>query len=355
MNSYFWKSKILIVFVIILFSSMMFAEAMPSMAGSDSRLTAQGKEDNEKGESNKVAEKNQSTPAVTANNEDAMTPSAQLKNEESQPQPTVKEHAIAAPQVKKKKKFPWLLVAAVTLVIGAAVYYFVVINKKYSLTTTVGTGVNGTPVTGSAKYKKKSVVNYNYSTASGYTSLVVTLDGTPVAASGTVTMDQNHTLSATATESFVLTVSKNTGVTGTPVSGSYTYASGTVINYSYALASNYINLVVKLDNVAVAASGTFVMDKNRALTASATYTDPNVTYKLVVTFWNSNGTGTPAAGTYYYPNGTTVNYDYYGTASYPYVSVYIDMVDTCFKKLPSHCTGTIVMDKDRSVGVQAGL
>ncbi len=347
MSHHFWKSKILIAFVIGLFSLMMFAETMP--------LTAQGKAGNENGEPNQAAEKNQSVPASAVNNEEATAPPAQLKTEEAHSQPTVKEKVAAAPKEKKKKKFPWLLAIAATLLVGAAVYFIIAANKKYTLTTTVGTGVSGEPAAGSAKHKKGSVVNYNYSATNGYTDLVVTLDGAVVAASGTVKMDKNHTLSATAVQSFILTVTKNVGVNGTPETGTYTYASGAVVSYSYTLASNYINLVVKLDNVAVAASGTFVMNANHALTASATYDDPNVTYTLVVEFWNGNGAGTPAAGTYTYPKGTIVNYDYYGTTSYPYISVYIDMVDTCFKKLPNHCTGTIVMNQNRSVGVQAGL
>jgi flagellar basal body-associated protein FliL len=352
MNSHFWKSKILVAIVIGLFSLMMFAEAIPSTAGSSSRQMAQGKGQNQNRELNRTAVKSQSTQAVAADKEEM---AEGVKNAESQPQPTVKEHASTAPQVKKKKKFPWLLAIAALLVVGAAVYYFVVINKKYTLTTTVGTGVNGTPATGSVKYKRKSVVNYNYSPASGYTNLVVTLDGAAVAASGTLTMDKDHTLSATATESFVLTVAKNAGVNGTPETGTYTYASGASVSYNYSLASNYIDLVVKIDNAVATASGTIVMSGNHTLNASATFEDPNATYTLVVTFWNNYATGSPAQGTYHYSKGTIVNYDYYGTASYPYVSVYIDMVDTCFKKLPTHCTGTIVMDKDRSVGVQGGL
>jgi flagellar basal body-associated protein FliL len=340
MNRHFCKSRILIAVVIGLFSLMLVAETMPTSSDSTHRQTAAAQGTNE---SNGVI------PAGATGAESA----AGVKSAESNSDLTVREYAAQKPE-KRKKKFPWLLVAA-TLVVGAVIFYFVVLNKKYTLTTTMGTGVNGTPVSGSMKYKNGSTVNYDYSAASGYTNLVVTLDGAAVAANGTVKMDKNHALSATATQSFVLAVAKYMGVNGTPDTGMYTYASGTVINYNYVLASNYIDLVVKLDDAAVAASGTFVMNGNHALTANATYNDPNVTYTLVVQFWNSNATGSPAPGTYHYANGTIVNYDYYGTASYPYVSVYIDMVDTCFQKLPTHCTGTILMNKDRSVGVQGGL
>ncbi|MCX6554895.1 MAG: hypothetical protein NTZ12_07775 [Candidatus Aminicenantes bacterium] len=301
---------------------------------------------------NQAAAESQPTPTAAASREET---AKGMKNAESHSQPTVREYAAPKPPLKKKKRFPWLLAVAATLVVGAAIYYFVMLNKKYTLTTTVGTGVSGTPAAGSVKYKKKTVVNYNYAAADGYTNLVVTLDGAPVAASGTVTMDKDHTLSASATQTYVLAVAKYIGVNGTPETGTYAYASGASVSYNYSLASNYIDLVVKIDNVAATASGTIVMNGNHALNASASFDDPNATYTLVVTFWNYNATGSPAQGTYQYAKGTIVNYDYYGTASYPYVSVYIDMVDTCFQKLPTHCTGTILMNKNRSVGVQGGL
>jgi hypothetical protein len=271
MNSHFWKSKILVAVVIGLFSLMMFAEAMPSTAGSSSRQMAQGKGQNQNGELNRTAVKSQSTQAVAANKEEI---TEQVKNAESQP--TVREHETSVPQVKKKKKFPWLLVVAVMLVAGAAVYYFVVINKKYTLTTTVGAGVNGTPATGSVKYKKGSVANYNYSAASGYTSLVVTLDGTPVAVSGTVTMDKDHTLSATSVQVHTLTVITYwLAGSGYPSAGTYYFEKGSVVNYWYSSISHEVQ--VKLDGVKICdhgtvsgtydvpCSGSFVMNDNHTL------------------------------------------------------------------------------------------
>jgi len=69
---------------------------------------------------------------------------------------------------------------------------------SYTLTVTVGDGVSGTPVTGSTSYGENDTVTYSYAAQSGYGNLNVTLDGAPVANSGTVTMTANHTLSATA-------------------------------------------------------------------------------------------------------------------------------------------------------------
>ncbi|MCU0237382.1 MAG: PEGA domain-containing protein [Acidobacteria bacterium] len=167
----------------------------------------------------------------------------------------------------KKGKFPWL-VAAVVLVAGGAALYFLVLKKKnYTLTVSVGEGVTGTPAAGTATHKKGTVINYNYSLQAGYDNLVVTLDGAPVAASGTVTMNAGHILEAAATKTFVLTVTRGGHVEGTPGSGSYNHARGTNVAYSYAPAAGYSNLEVKLDNVLVPNAGTVAMNGNHTLTA----------------------------------------------------------------------------------------
>jgi hypothetical protein len=76
---------------------------------------------------------------------------------------------------------------------------------QFTLIVTVATGVNGTPTAGTYAYDKGEVVNYSYSPADGYTSLVVSLDGTTVNSSGIITMSQNHTLNATAALQNIIT------------------------------------------------------------------------------------------------------------------------------------------------------
>ena len=73
---------------------------------------------------------------------------------------------------------------------------------QYTLTVTVAAGVNGTPVSGSYGYEEGDTVPYNYSPQAGYENLEVKLDGAPVADSGVVTMNMNHTLTVTADEKF---------------------------------------------------------------------------------------------------------------------------------------------------------
>jgi formylglycine-generating enzyme required for sulfatase activity len=106
--------------------------------------------------------------------------------------PSVQEKEKPAQQIKKKKKFPWLIVGVV-LVIGAAALYFLVLNKKYALTVNLGAGATGTPAA-TAKYKKGTVVSYNYTPQAGYGTLQVKLDNVVVSNSGTFTMNSNHTL-----------------------------------------------------------------------------------------------------------------------------------------------------------------
>ena len=71
-------------------------------------------------------------------------------------------------------------------------------NGQYTLTVSVGSGVTGTPATGSYPYVENSIVNYSYSLQPGYTNLAVTLDGAPVGASGMITVTGNHVLNVTA-------------------------------------------------------------------------------------------------------------------------------------------------------------
>ena len=69
---------------------------------------------------------------------------------------------------------------------------------QYSLTVSISTGVDGSPTNGTFTYPENNVVNYNYSLQSGYANLQVNLDGANVNTSGSITMNSDHTLDATA-------------------------------------------------------------------------------------------------------------------------------------------------------------
>lgn len=139
---------------------------------------------------------NQSPAASTPASEKSSTAALASAEDES---PGFIEEDEPEPIIKKGGKFPWLIVGA-ALVIGAAAVYFLVIKKpEYTLTVSLGAGAAGTPAA-TAKYKKGEAVPYNYTLLAGYGSLQVTLDGATVAASGTVTMNGDHTLSVSATQ-----------------------------------------------------------------------------------------------------------------------------------------------------------
>lgn len=100
---------------------------------------------------------------------------------------------------KKKKKFPWALVVGGVIVVGVLVYFFLLKPKKRTLTVDLGEGAAGEPASGTYQYKKGEVVNYNYRLQDGYSQLSVSLDGVAVSPQGTVTMNSNHRLTASAT------------------------------------------------------------------------------------------------------------------------------------------------------------
>jgi hypothetical protein len=104
---------------------------------------------------------------------------------------------------KKKKKFPWLLVVGGAAAVGVVVYFLLLKPKKKTLTVNLGEGAAGEPAPGTYEYKKGEVVGYNYRLQDGYSQLSVLRDGVETSPQGTVTMDRNHRLSATATPNVV--------------------------------------------------------------------------------------------------------------------------------------------------------
>jgi hypothetical protein len=112
------------------------------------------------------------------------------------------EKVIEIPKIpKKKKKFPWIIVAAgVAVVAGLLLFKPKPKPKKYNLTVERGEGVDGVPASGTYEYNEDTNVNYSYSLQSGYSDLNVTLDGNVVPSTGTIPMDRNHQLRAMAAE-----------------------------------------------------------------------------------------------------------------------------------------------------------
>jgi surface antigen len=136
---------------------------------------------------------------------------------------------------------------------------------------------------------------------------------------------------------YTLNVTLGTGCTGLPAATTK-YKKDTAVAYNYSAPAGYV-AQVKLDGVAVGASGTVKMDKDHTLTVAA---DP--LYTLTVTL-GAGCTGTPAAtGTY--QSGTVVNYSYSPLTGYAGLQVKLDGV-----VVPA--SGTITMDKDKALTITA--
>jgi tetratricopeptide (TPR) repeat protein len=71
--------------------------------------------------------------------------------------------------------------------------------NKFTLKVRKGPGVDGTPETGTTTHDVGEEVPYSYSLKHGYKHLVVKIDGKKDSASGTITMDKDHELTASAT------------------------------------------------------------------------------------------------------------------------------------------------------------
>ncbi len=179
MNKFFARKSIAIIVMIAFFSMVSFA-AYPAETGQVAKT--------EKQEEVKKAEASSEAESTAEVNEYYSRDDANVIEDEGYPGGS-------------SKKFPWLLVAGGAVVVGAVLYFTVFKVKKFELNVTVGTGVTGTPTTGIYKHKKGSSVTYNYTLQAGYEQLSVKIDGVAASASGTITMNAAHTLSATAVRS----------------------------------------------------------------------------------------------------------------------------------------------------------
>ena len=118
----------------------------------------------------------------------------------------VKPDAIGKEGIDKgKKRLPLALIIGGAVVVSVVLAYIIFSKKdnateKFTLTVTKGTGVLGSPDSGTFTFNKGEIASYNYSLEIDYLfyDLVVKLDGNVVSATGNITMDRNHTLSASA-------------------------------------------------------------------------------------------------------------------------------------------------------------
>jgi hypothetical protein len=233
-------------------------------------------------------------PDTTAMETKAKTTTIAIDSKSASAQPAKTEPAsIEKPKKdtttvqKKKKKFPWLWVIGGAVVAGVLIYFFVIKKPKFKLSVTLGTGISGTPSSGSFSYKKGTVVNYNYNLQNGFKNPVILVDGVElVRLSGSLTMNEDHSLEVRAVplDNFTLTVTKGTGVDGLPNTGTYSYVEGSSVDYNYYVQSGYRNLKVKIDGTLISGngetvrSGSILMNSNHTLDVQAELGPVEVNY-----------------------------------------------------------------------------
>jgi hypothetical protein len=145
--------------------------------------------------------------------------------------------------------------------------------KVTKLLVVVSEGVTGLPAQGTYNLVAGDEMQYSFSLKPGYSTLTVLLDGYAVAASGSLTLTPGEeTLQAYADDNIQrgLSVTLGKGVSGTPTAGTFNYAQGTVVDYSFAAADGYYDLTVLLDGAAIDSSGTITMDDDHTLDVAAT-------------------------------------------------------------------------------------
>lgn len=142
---------------------------------------------------------------------------------------------------------------------------------------------------------------------------------------------------------YILTVTVNEGISGTPGTGIYTYTDVQDVDYSYSLQEGYTALTVLLDGQEVESSGTVTMDGDHYIIVNAGKGTGDYRFSVSIA---TGAVGTPEAGVYYHDAGEQVNYSYSLEDGYTNLRVTLDGVDI-------GSTGTITVSKEHVLYVFA--
>lgn len=168
-------------------------------------------------------------------------------------------------------------------------------------------------------------------------SLLFTLLATAIVHTGCKKSDE--------TDTYTLTVNIQTGVLGTPATGSYTHNLNDTVTYDYTMDEGYINLEVRLDGTVIEPSGTITIEGNHTLQALVE-PDPDAILFLVSV---SDGIeGTPASGIYYRYPGATIDYSYSLKDKYQDLVVKLDN-----EVVPN--SGTVTINEEHVLAASATL
>jgi len=169
---------------------------------------------------------------------------------------------------------------------------------NYTLTTSVGEGVTGTPDTGSQSLLENSTVSYSYKLDDGYHNLIVKLDGNDVGNDGDITMDKDHNLTAVAESGYDIRGKweLNLNLSNTTTSASILETLTLDVEFSGSLLSG--NVFINGNKV-----GKYTVDSEKV---KFSYTVPDSTYGNLFYDYVGEFTGNDDMSgdvTVYYDNG----------------------------------------------------
>lgn len=162
--------------------------------------------------------------------------------------------------------------------------------SAFSLTVSVGSGVSGTPTTGTTFYLPNAQVPYSYSLKENYTNLKVMFEGVEIPSSGSVTILKNSALAALATLHFdirgVWSISESYSdgssfavtmtFTGTDLEGTVLDSNGG--SGTYTVQGTYITINLNYPAVNYLYNGLFADKDNISGTAKRTIVSNGTVY-----------------------------------------------------------------------------
>ena len=152
------------------------------------------------------------------------------------------------------------------------------------------------PSSGTHAYLQGAIVEYNVANAPGFINLLVTVDGSPVPASGTIVMAGDHALRARAQRQ-VLTVTATAGPNGaiTPSGASSVPYGADSPTFTITPATGYVINDVLLDGISVGQVGSYTI---RSVTGNHTLTATFVQTNRFTITMGAGVAGYPATGDY---------------------------------------------------------
>lgn len=162
--------------------------------------------------------------------------------------------------------------------------------SAFTLTVSVGSGVDGTPITGTTYYLPNAQVPYSYSLKEYYIDLKVVFDGVEIANNGSITILKNSALAVSATlhydirgtwsmsESYSDGSSFNDTMTftGTDLEGTVTDSNGGV--GTYTVQGTYITINLNYPEVTYLYTGLFADKDNISGTSKRTIVATGAAY-----------------------------------------------------------------------------